>query len=391
MYREFYLWANSSLHMSPKVMKRVREKISDKIRCFDENTYEEILKDLSLDKHVIARFKKYPYSKEDMLEKEDTMKKMNISYITIDDEEFPEKLREIYDPPYILYYIGDINLLNNLSIAVVGARNATDYGKNVSKILVKDIADEGIVIVSGMAKGIDSYAHIFCMERKTPTIAVMGTSIEKTYPKSSIKLKKEIIENGGLVLSEYYIGTNTIPIYFAMRNRIISGLSEGVVLIEAKEKSGALITMDCALQQNRNVYAVPGSIFSEMSKGCHNMILEGAKIVRNSKDILEDFYTYPNNKSTLNKNNNKKIYKKSGKITSTCVNIRFDDVDRENISEEEIFIIKTLKSKGVLDIDELSVITRYELTDLIYYINKLVLEGFVVEVGFNRYAPNIIR
>lgn len=390
MYREFYLWANSSLHMSPKVMKRVRERLFEKIKNFDEKIYQEVIEESIMDKHVMNRLKKYPYSKDDIFEKERLMKKMNISYITIDDEKFPQKLREIYDPPYILYYMGDINLLNKLSIAVVGARKATDYGKNISKILVGDLASKGIIIVSGMARGIDSYAHIFCMQEKTPTIAVMGTSIEKAYPKSSLNLKKEIIKNGGLVLSEYYIGANTVPLYFAMRNRIISGLSEGVVLIEAKEKSGALITIDCALEQNKNVYAVPGSIFSEMSRGCHNMISEGAKIVRNSDDILEDLCIVSNNKSVLNKNNNKKNYKKSGKTTSTYVNIRFDDVDRENISKEEKFIIKILQSKGVLDIDELSVITRYELTDLIYYINKLILEGFVVEVGFNRYAPNII-
>lgn len=176
-----------------------------------------------------------------------------------------------------------------------------------------------------------------------------------------------------------------------MRNRIISALSEGVLVVEAAEKSGALITVDCALQQNRNVYAIPGSIFSENSRACNNIISEGAKLVQKSEDILEDFESILHNKILLNKNNNKKIYKNSGKTTSTCVNIRFDDVDRENISKEEIFIIKILQSKGVLDIDELSVITRYELTDLIYYVNKLILKGFVVEAGFNRYAPNIIR
>lgn len=391
MYREFYLWANSSLHMSAKVMKRVRERLADKIANFNEEVYEEILRESIMDKHVMERFRKFPYNKEDIYEKELLMKKMNVSYITIDDSDYPEKLKEIYDPPYILYYVGNIELLKNISFAVVGSRKATDYGKNVAKIIVSDLAEKGFVIVSGMARGIDSCAHNFCMKAQMPTIAVMGTSIEKSYPKGSVKLKKEIIESGGLVLSEYFIGAKTEAVYFAMRNRIISALSEGVLVVEAAEKSGALITVDCALQQNRNVYAIPGSIFSENSRACNNIISEGAKLVQKSEDILEDFESILYNKILLNKNNNKKIYKNSGKTTSTCVNIRFDDVDRENISKEEIFIIKILQSKGVLDIDELSVITRYELTDLIYYVNKLILKGFVVEAGFNRYAPNIIR
>ena len=391
MHREFYLWANSTLHMSAKVMNRVRKKLPDEIKNFDENIYKKIMKESPMDKHVMGRFQKYPYIKDDIFEKENIMKKMNISYITIDDEEYPEKLREIYDPPYILYYIGNISILNNFSIGVVGSRKATDYGRNATKIIAGGLAEKGIIIVSGMARGIDSYSHIFCMEAGTPTIAVMGTSIEKTYPQSSIKLKKDIIEKGGVVLSEYYIGTKTEPAYFAMRNRIISGLSDGVVVVEGKEKSGALITMDCALQQNRNVYSVPGSIFSEMSRGCNNLIAEGAKPVQKSEDIIEDFDSIFDGENGLNKNNNKKIYKNSGKTSSTCVNIRFDDVDGENISEEEIFIIKILRSKGVLDIDELSVLTKYDLTDLIYYINKLIIKGLVVEEGFNRYAPNIIR
>ena len=391
MQREFFLWAGAVLHMSATVMNRLRIVLGDRIGRFNEEEYEKILKEKILDKHCQKRFEKFPYNNEDIYEKKVIMKKMGISYITIEDEEYPDCLKNIYDPPYILYYIGDINLLKNRAIlGVVGSRKATDYGKNATEKIVREVAGSGIIIISGMARGIDSYAHINCMKSDTPTIAVMGTSIDKVYPASSTNLKKEIIKSGGLVLSEYFIGAKTEPVCFAMRNRIISGLSSGVLVVEAKEKSGALITMDCALQQGRNVYSVPGSIFSENSRGCNMIISQGAKPVQNPHDILEDFNDYIKSEKVQNKNNNKKISKNSGKTSNSCVNIRFDNVDWENISEEEVFIIKILRSKGVVDIDELSILTNYDIADLIYYINKLLLKGLIMEEGSNRYTPNII-
>ncbi|MEG0249876.1 MAG: DNA-processing protein DprA [Peptostreptococcus sp.] len=392
MYGEFYIWANAVLHMSASVMNRVRSSIGDEIKIFDEDVYKNIIKSDKLDKYVLDRFKKHPYLGSYIEEMKLELKSNNVGYISIDDEDYPESLKNIYDPPYILYYMGNIKLINErFIIAVVGSRKATDYGINVSKKIVTDLSNEGVVIVSGMARGIDSLAHKSCLESNGFTIAVMGTSIEKTYPKTSISLKKEIINNKGLVLSEYFIGSHTEPSFFAMRNRIISGLSRGVLVVEAEKKSGALITMDCALQQGRNAYAVPGSIFSSTSQGCNNIINQGAKAVQNSSDILEDYYDYLDNKNLANKNNNKKICKNSGKISSSCVNIGFDDIDGENISKEELFIIKILISKGVLNIDDLSVIAGYEITDLLYIVNKLLMKNLIVEEGFNKYAPNILR
>lgn len=392
MYENFYIWANAVMHMSASVMNRVRNSIGNEIINFDEGIYKDIIKSDKLDKYVLDRFKKYPYSKSLIEEMKLELRRSNMGYITIDDDNYPESLKNIYDPPYILYYLGNIDLINEkFIIAVVGSRKASDYGKNASKKIVADLSDAGVVIVSGMAKGIDSLAHRSCLDSGGLTIAIMGTSIEKAYPKSSIGLKKDIINNKGLILSEYFIGAHTEPSFFAMRNRIISGLSKGVLVVEAEKKSGALITMDCALQQGRNAYAVPGSIFSSTSQGCNNIINEGAKAVQNASDILEDYYDYLDNKNLANKNNNKKICKNSGKISSSCVNIGFDDIDGENISKEELFIIKILISKGVLNIDDLSVITGYEITELIYIVNKLLMKNLIVEEGFNKYAPNILR
>lgn len=390
MNKEFYLWADSTLKITTKSMEKLRKVICGKYKTIDEKTYNRIINEEDIDRSCMEKFKMYPYNEEDIYEKENKMKKMNIWYVTIEEDDYPQKLREIYDPPYILYYMGDLEIANRFSIGVVGSRKCTDYGKNAVRNIVEDLSRNKVVIVSGMARGIDSYAHIFCMSGGTPTIAVMGTSIEKAYPKGSISLKKNILENKGLILSEHFIDCKTEPYHFAMRNRIISGLSDGLLVVEAKEKSGALITADCALQQNRNVYAVPGSIFSETSRGCNNLISEGAKPVQKSDDIAEDFNKFFITENVQNKNNNKKICKNSRNSKGSCVNIRFDDIYRENISDEEIFIVKILQSKGVLDIDELSVITGYNITDLIYNINNLIMKGLIVEEGVNRYAPNII-
>ncbi|MGI5911134.1 MAG: DNA-processing protein DprA [Syntrophomonadaceae bacterium] len=212
----------------------------------------------------------------------------NIKVVCWDEPFYPQSLRNISNPPYILYYQGDINITNQPCFAIVGSRWPTDYGRNTAGKLAKELAAVGMVIVSGMARGIDSEAHWGALT-SGKTIAVLGNGLDVVYPRENQKLFGEIINNG-VVLSEFPPHTAPKPSHFPMRNRIISGLSRGLLVVEAKEKSGALITVDFALEQGRDVFAIPGPINSKNSVGTNNLIKQGAKLTMSIEDILEEYY-----------------------------------------------------------------------------------------------------
>ena len=216
------------------------------------------------------------------------IKKNNIKVISINDKEYPESLKRIYDPPIVLYANGNLNLLNNKSIAIVGCRLCSVYGKIITKKLAYNLSEKNITIISGMARGIDSYAHIGALEAKGSTIAVLGSGIDVIYPKENERLYYEIIRNNGLILSEYIVGTKPIPINFPRRNRIISALSNGVLVTEAKIRSGSFITVDFALEQGKEIFSVPGNINSANSEGTNSLIKQGAKLVTCVEDILDE-------------------------------------------------------------------------------------------------------
>ncbi|MDI6618278.1 MAG: DNA-processing protein DprA [Clostridiales bacterium] len=209
-----------------------------------------------------------------------------IKIISIDDKSYPEKLKQIYDPPYVLYVRGNMEKYEK-NVAVVGSRRCTMYGRNAAKKLSFMLSKYNIGVISGMARGIDTQAHMGAIENGGYTCAVLGCGCDIVYPPENKKLMDEIIEHGSVV-SEYPPGVMPLSGNFPARNRIISGMSDGVLVVEAGEKSGALITADFALEQGRDVYAIPGSIFSNMSKGTNFLIKQGAKPVTDICDILEE-------------------------------------------------------------------------------------------------------
>jgi DNA processing protein len=202
------------------------------------------------------------------------------------DEGYPKLLREIHDYPPVIYVKGKL-VPDELCLAVVGSRQPTVYGRQVAEEITTELARSGITIVSGLARGIDSIAHRTALEAGGRSIGVLGSGVDIIYPPENKLLAQEIVKNGALV-SEMPLGTSPKPEYFPRRNRIMSGLATGVLVIEAKEKSGALITASLALEQNREVFAVPGSIFSPNSKGTNRLIQEGAKLVSKASDIFEE-------------------------------------------------------------------------------------------------------
>ncbi|MFH0819938.1 MAG: DNA-processing protein DprA [bacterium] len=217
------------------------------------------------------------------------LKKEGLEIITILEPDYPKLLREIYQPPPLLFFSGDLKVANEFSLAVVGTRKPTSYGQQVAREMTWDLVQNGLTIVSGLALGIDALAHQTALEAGGKTIAVLGSGLDKQniYPSSNRFLAKKIIEKGGLLLSEYPPGTMPLKQHFPARNRLISGLSLGVLVIEAPEKSGTLITANFALEQNRDVFAVPGNIYSRNSQGANNLIKLGAKPTTSASDILE--------------------------------------------------------------------------------------------------------
>lgn len=222
------------------------------------------------------------------------MQKYKIDIISINDKKYPQILKQIYDPPISLYIKGNAEILNGKNIAIVGCRNSSKYGEEAAKYFAYNLSAKGINIISGLARGIDTYAHIgnlgAMMHNSNDicgkTIAVVGNGIDIIYPKENKYLEGKIIKSGGCIISEYPLGTKPEKFNFPARNRIISGLSKGVLVIEARAKSGTLITIDFALQQGRDVYVVPGNINSVNSVGTNDLIKQGAKLVTRVEEIF---------------------------------------------------------------------------------------------------------
>lgn len=258
----------------PSVIEKLDKLQLLSVKGFDEKIANEILNS------------KYKQGLEQYV---DYMSKHNIELINIMDKQYPAALKRIYDAPSIIYVKGNKEILNSFCIAIVGSRLCSKYGEKVVKNISSELAKYGIVIVSGLAKGIDSSSHIGCIQSHGKTIAVLGNSLDIIYPPENKYLADKILTTGGAIISEYVIGSKINKMNFPARNRIISGISKGVVVAEARQRSGALITVDFALEQGREVFAIPGNIDNYNSKGTNKLIQDGAKLVTSAKDILEEF------------------------------------------------------------------------------------------------------
>ena len=227
------------------------------------------------------------YIDDNVRRKLDDLDKRQIEYIDYYDDKYPERLKNIYDYPLGLYVRGRLPKENVPVVAIVGARNCSEYGKWVAKHISRDLAALGVQIVSGMARGIDALAHEGAFEGEGDTFGILGCGIDRCYPVENMNIFMECIEHGG-VISEYGIGVLPMACNFPLRNRIISGLADIVLVVEAKKKSGSLITADTALEQGRSVMAVPGRITDAMSEGCNNLILNGASPVMAAMDVVRE-------------------------------------------------------------------------------------------------------
>ena len=280
---------------------------------------------------------------------------MNYNFITINDDVYPECLKEISNPPLKLYYKGNLDLLKEERlIAVVGTRNPSSYGKLCCEYMVKKMTSANITIVSGFAKGIDSIAHKTSLLTDGKTIAVIASGLDIVYPASNLSLYREI-EEKGLILSEYEAGVKPFKGNFPQRNRIIAGLSKGTIVVESKNRGGSLITADLALEFNRDVYAVPGDVFSEYSRGCNNLIRDSrAKSLSNINELLEDYSWEVEEKSDSNK-----------------------------YTKNQILILNCLSSEK--NLDNILIETKIEQTEILAELMTLEIMGVIKSIAGGRY------
>ena len=285
---EYCAWF--ALNMIPGIGSSVYKNLLEKFghpECVFEAGLPELVKVEGVRKEVAQRIvnREFISDPEEELRK---VKKCNARIITYVDPSYPQFLKEIHYAPVILYVKGKDIPISRTFMAIVGSRNPTHYGIKSAEKIAFGLASRGIGVVSGLARGIDSAAHRGCLRGKGFTIAVMGTGIDRIYPASNKQLSEQVMENGALI-SEFPTGSPPEPKNFPIRNRIISGVSRGVVVVEATKNSGSLITASFALDQGREVFAVPGSIDSFKSMGTHSLIKQGAKLIENADDILEEF------------------------------------------------------------------------------------------------------
>lgn len=258
------------------------------------------------------------------------LEEKGIDFISIEDKRYPSKLKEIHDPPFALYIKGELPPEGKKSIAIVGARDCSLYGKEVTKYLATSLSAAGIPIISGLARGIDSHAHVSALRADGKTYGILGCGIDVYYPRENFNLYRKMEEVGG-VISEYGLGVNPHPGNFPMRNRIISGITDAVLVIEARKRSGSLITVDMGLDQGKDIYSVPGRIGDKLSEGCNELIKMGAKPVTSPDDILEDLiYNY--DKTITNCKNISSALERKEKVVYACLGFapkHIEEISRE--------------------------------------------------------------
>ena len=275
--------------------------------------------------------------------------------LTPDDPDYPSRLTQISSPPVLLYGIGDKAALANPQIAIVGSRNPSESGKSIARHFARQLSEMGWTVTSGLALGVDGFAHSGALDAQKPTIAVMGTGLGQIYPKRHIKLAEHILAAGGVLLSEFAPHIPAKPENFPRRNRIISGLSLGTLIVEAALKSGSLITARYALEQNREIFAVPGNINNPLAQGCHYLIQQGAKLVTSVADIIEEFAALNINSDFTTENKSQK-----NSIESLARDRLLDSVDFEATPLDIV-----AERSGITVSEVMSQLLEYELRGLV--------------------------
>ena len=354
---QYFVAFSANLEIGAKTLA----KISQCFSSMEEAWHAPIskLKEKGLSDKIINSILKSKSQKKP----DEEMKKLDrfkIKAITKKDKFYPSILKQIPDAPELLYYKGNIECEKEVNLAVVGSRKFSSYGEKAVEKIIKPLCGAGILIVSGLALGIDALAHKEALKAQGRTFAVLGNGLDSIYPSSNRYLAEEIVKNNGALISEFPIGTPSFKQNFPFRNRIIAGLSRGTLVIEAAASSGSLITAGCALDYNREVFAVPGSIFSSNSEGPNNLIKMGAKTVTGTEDILSEL--------------NIEIAKNHQKVKEIIPD-----------TKEEKIIIETV-GEDSLHIDKIAKISKLDIVKLNQTLILMEMKGKIKNLGANVYS-----
>lgn len=360
MMREDVLlyWLSKEGHIAKIRYDILKEKYGNLEMAFEEIKKGRFQQEKGLGEGVYRRLKELANDRklEDELE---GLKEKGIHFVTYFSKDYPKKLKNIYSPPIGLYYRGSLPRDEEKMIAIVGSRAASEKGLYHAGKFARELSMSGVGILSGMALGIDSAAHVGCMEGRSKTFAVLGCGVDICYPKSNFEVYMRLLKEGG-ILSEFAPKTEPIKTNFPQRNRIISGLSDGVLVIEAREKSGSLITADFGLNQGKNIYAIPGEIDHPLNSGTNKLIQIGAKLVLSPKDILEDF-----------------DFQYKGSCEKVGREVKLEGM------EKLIYSILTIEPRHISSITEETGISGGELFGMLL---NLELKGYVKRVGFEYFV-----
>lgn len=350
---KYWVALNIVLSGDLKAVKRIRERFPNIRELFE--TSVRGLKSLGFDEERAAALisPKTLHRAEREIEK---LKKKKYAILSLEDRNYPAYLREAFDPPCVLYCAGRVDVLDEPSVAIVGARRPTPYGKALAEKLAFELASRGIIVVSGLARGIDSTAHWGAL-RGGKTVAVMGSGLDLIYPKENRGLFEKIAERG-CVITEFPLMSPPLGYHFPMRNRIISGMSLAVVVVEATKKSGSLITARLALEQNREVMAVPGNATSELSRGTNWLVKTGAKLVEGWEDVAEELP--PPLKERL-------LAQTEERVSNTLPPVNSD--------EEKVLAV--LKTDELTFVDELVEKTEFSVSEILSLSLQLELKGYI--------------
>ncbi len=321
------LWLASSESLSYKARESIVKRFGGALAAFDDFSFEasKLMGEKAYEELKEGKARGLDFFGEEIY-------KAKAKAVFLEDENYPELLKQISDPPYVLFYYGALPKESYKAVAIVGSRRETRYGSRQAKKIAEELALNHVMVVSGLAYGIDSAAHKGCLKGNGKTIAVLGSGIKNIYPKDNIPLARDIIRTGGCIMSEYPINSKPLPYHFPVRNRIVAGLCQAVLLIEAREKSGTLITVGHALNQGREVFALPGPVDMPTSATPHRILREGARLCTCAQDILEDMDW---KEAQLSFFDDKKENKKTKNLTNEQLKI-YDSFYGDALSFEEL-------------------------------------------------------
>lgn len=382
----YWIWLTTLSGVTSYDITALLEQFESVDKIYRSKNYDEVdgIKPL-----VKARLKDKDLKKANKIV--ERVKEIDAKIITFDSVDYPDSLRMIENPPYVLYLRGEVlNWDRLLAIGVVGTRNCTDYGISATTKICTVLAEKGITIISGMARGIDAAAAKSALSSGNKTVAVLGCGVDVVYPSENAELMNEIIENGS-VISEYPPGTEPKRTNFPQRNRIISALSRGVLVVEAPKKSGALITANYALEQGKDIFAVPGSIFKDSCSGTNELLSTCAKAVSSAEDILCE-YVYEISRLAPQKTK-KNVFNaflrddKSEKVNNE-IKISLEDKKYQSLSCEEKSIVELLLSEN-LNIDDIKRKSGLDISKLTPTLSMLEFGGYIKKMPGNNYKLNI--